>query len=130
MKIYFVIPAIILFFNLSFVYSQNSKLDEIINNHIFNFREEFAGEEATIFVESYYDFLKREITFKKNDFVIEACFDAKKLKKNKDYYLIRFIVSYDDDILKLNAVHFRIEKKNNRTINMINLLNGKSYKLD
>ena len=111
------------------VYSQNgrqSQIDSIIETHVNELRQ-VIGNEPTVFIDLKYDFSAKTIAVTSNDLFIDWSIDAKRLKKNKDYFMVQFILKYEGDVLKLEGINFRIKKTSDKAINYINLTNGHSY---
>jgi len=114
-------------------YSQEkiSKVDSLVNAHVLEFREFINNEDAYVLINFDYKVSMKDLKLITNDLVIVgAGIDAKKLKKNKEYFLINFIFFYEDNILKLSGVNFRVTKINNKEIRLTNLGDGKNYDLN
>ena len=114
-------------------YSQEktSKVDSLVNAHIAEFRKFIDNEDAYVLINFDYKVSMKDLKLITNDLVIVgAGIDAKKLKKNQEYFLINFIFFYEDNILKLGGINFRVTKVNNKEIRLTNLGNGKNYDLN
>jgi len=114
-------------------YSQEktSKVDSLVNAHIAELRKFIDNEDAYVLINFDYKVSMNDLKLTTNDLVIMgAGINAKKLKKNKEYFLINFMFFYEDNILKLGGINFRVAKINNKEIELTNLGNGKSYYLN
>ncbi|MES2485727.1 MAG: hypothetical protein V4581_07230 [Bacteroidota bacterium] len=112
------------------LYAQENgiKTDSIINNHLQEFRK-LVGKDAVIFIEFRYDFTKVKMMLSDNDLILLAGIEKKNLKKNVDYFLIRFLFYNDGKTLRLNGANFRVKRMKGDNINLINLSNGNDYEL-
>jgi hypothetical protein len=120
----------LLFFMVVNLYGQDNsvKIDSVINIHLQDLRTTI-GNDAIIFIDFRYGFSKEIINLRDNDLFLLAGIDAKKLKKNIDYFLIRFVLYDDKGTLRLSGANFKIKKISKKEIDLINLSNGKEYKL-
>jgi hypothetical protein len=112
---------LLMFFLSVNAYSQNRvTVDSLINTHLLQLRETI-GDKPTIFIDFQYQFSIEKLNLTKNDLVVVYDIDAKKLKKKGDYFLVRFVLFQDKQILKLKAINFRIKKLSRRKVGYINL---------
>jgi len=124
------LSSILLFLCIN-VYSQDSNvtIDSIIEVHIQELRT-IIGKDPYVFIDFNYNLPNNTICLEERDMVILHGIDAKKMKKNKEYFLVRFILKYDDDSkLMLMAVNFRVTKISRKSVSLVNLGNGNNYKL-
>ena len=115
----------IIFFIVPFVvYSQAVSVDSIIKVHVKHFREQ-VGNEAIILID--YDFMLSDKTdFSVNDVFIYPAIDPRKMKRKKEYYMIKFLFVQNKE-LEIRGVNFRVKKISNKELEFINLLNGNTY---
>ncbi len=98
-----------------------STLDEIMTNHIEDFKSNLKEDKADVYVIMKYDFSDYKIDKAK---FIEPTLDARYLK-SKTCYLVQFTLKNN----KLIAVNFKVISKNRKELELINLSNGKDYDL-
>ena len=124
------LSTILLFLCIN-VYSQDSDvtIDSIIEAHIQELRT-IIGKDPYVFIDFNYNLPNNTIRLEERDTVILHGIDAKRLKKNKEYFFVRFTLKYDDnDKLMLMAVNFRVTKISRKSVSLVNLGNGSNYKL-
>ena len=100
--------------------NKQKSLDIIIKKHIEEFKNDFNISDEMLYVVfkyNYSDYKDDRVKF------LEPTLDS--LFVNKKSYLIQFTLKNN----KLLAVNFKVIKVNNKELKLINLMNGKEYKL-
>lgn len=124
------INIILLFLSFN-IYSQTTKqsqIDSIVQSHVKELRD-LIGADPVVFIDLKYQFSTDNIAVTPNDLFVEWGIDAKKLKNNKEYFMVRFLLKYEEGILKIEGINFRLKKISNKGINQINLMNGHKYSI-
>jgi hypothetical protein len=104
-------------------------IDSVITGHVKELRSTI-GHEAYIFIEFSYDFPNKNIHLDERDLVVINGLNAKKVKRNKEYFLVKFILKDTGrGKLMLTAVNFRIKKAGSKSLDLVNLGNGNDYTL-
>lgn len=100
--------------------NQNS-LDVVMKGHIEDFKKTLDNKDAELYIIMKYDFVDYKVD---NTKFVEPTLDARYLE-DKTCYLIQFTLKND----KLTAVNFKVNNKNRKELELINMLNGKVYEL-
>jgi hypothetical protein len=114
----------------TYAQEKSNTVDSLVNAHVTEFRKFINNDKAYVYVDFDYMLSMDHVDFSDNDLKLESGIDAKKLEKNSEYFLIRFLFYYEDKLLKMKGVNFRITKVNNKKISLNNMGNGKEYDLD
>ncbi|MCW4470021.1 hypothetical protein OGH69_13670 [Flavobacterium sp. MFBS3-15] len=120
-----IIISAMLFLTISCLSQSKTLLDTIMENHITEFRKT-VGTSSPIFITFDYDFAKN-LKLSPTDYYLTPYINPQKLKSDKNY-LVKFIVSTDNNKLTLNAINFRLKKINNKELEYINM-GGDKYDL-
>lgn len=115
---------IILFLFSAVSFSQSNNFNEKINEHLKLFRNEMS-ENDKLFIDFDYD--SKEINLENNGIILNNNIDPKKIKSKYNYYLIKFLILNVEDKITLRIINFKVKKINNKKMEFINLMNGKSY---
>ncbi len=113
------------FTGISNAQTAKQTLDEIVSSHLEELRQSI-GYDATIFVAFDYDSSTTSLT--KKDFFIQPTLDPQKISGNNNF-LIKFFFSTKEGQTIVKGINFKVMKKSRKIIELINLGNGKDYKL-
>ena len=97
---------------------------EKINEHLKLCRNEMS-ENDKLLIDFDYD--SKEINLENNGIILNNNIDPKKIKSKYNYYLIKFLILNVEDKITLRIINFKVKKINNKKMEFINLMNGKSY---
>lgn len=113
-----IIINVMLFLSISCFSQSKTLLDTIMENHIAEFRRTVA-KSSPVFITFDYNFATN-LKMSPTDYYLTPYINPRKLKSDT-YYLVKFVVSTENNKLTLNAVNFRLKKINNRELKYSNL---------
>ncbi|WP_118973650.1 hypothetical protein [Taibaiella koreensis] len=104
-------------------------VEEAINASLENFRQKIKDDKADIYIITEVNLEKSKIDFAKNGYSIEPGINAKNISYGKKMFVLKFIVSMTGKQTLITCIQFRLKKKSEKAIALINLMSGNYYEV-
>jgi len=104
-------------------------IEEAINVSMKDFRQTIKNDKATIYSIVEVNLEKDKIAFKENEYIVESGINAKNIDYRKDMFVLKFVVSITGKQTLITCIQFRLKKKSEKAIELINLMSGSYYEV-
>lgn len=108
------------------VKGQNN-LSDVVKEHLTQLKQDLHLEESANFL-LIFDYQTSAFNLDKNVSILSPEITSFDLSSD-DNYLIKFIISGENNKLILKAINFRIKKRKEDGFELINLMNGTTYEI-
>lgn len=122
-----IIPFIFSFFCFSFLVKGQTNLGDAVKEHLTQLKQDLHLEESANFL-LIFDYQNSAFDLDKNVNIISPEITSFELSSN-DNFLIKFIISGENNKLVLNIINYRIKKWKEDGFELINLMNGATYEI-
>ncbi|MDT4856714.1 hypothetical protein D3C71_27130 [compost metagenome] len=121
-------------FSYNLVYGQQDtmkvkSIEEAINSSLKEFRQKMPNDKMIIYNIVEMSLNQQAIQFAKNDLLIENSINAKMLDYSTDKYVFKFLVSIENGRTFIKVIQWKLEKKSNKKIELLNLMSGQLYEV-